>query len=195
MKQQQGFTLIETLIAIFLLTLTVGGLLELAAGGFYSVRYARNQLVADALLQESLEYFHNSRDTAVQNTIDWPTWLASFNVDSSGTQIQGSAGQGCFSSNGCIVDPYATNQKVKACSSTCAPIVFYTSNDLYGYTSSTYPSQNGQTLNTASPTTYVRTITLQQSSPDQVTIVSKVQWLNGSAQKSTSQSILLTRWQ
>ncbi len=175
-----GFTLIETLIAIFILTLTIGGLLELAANGFYSVRYARNQLVADALLQESLEYFHNSRDTSVQNNIDWQSWVNS--------------NQECFSSNGCTVDPYATSQKVKACTANCEPIVFYDNNDLYGYNSSTYPSQNGQTLNGATPTTYVRTITMQQLSPDQVNVTSKITWLNGQSSKTTTQSILLTRW-
>ena len=194
MKHQRGFTLIETLIAIFILTLTVGGMLQLAASGFYSVRYARNQLVADSLLQESLEYFHNSRDTSVQNGVDWQSWVSSFNVDSSGNQVQGSAGQGCFSSNGCTVDPYATSPRIKACSSNCEGIIFYSSNDLYGYRNSTYPSQNGQTLTNATATTYVRTITLQQLSPDQVSVTARVQWLNGQAQKSTTQSILLTRW-
>lgn len=62
MKKQQGFTLIETLIAVFILTLTIGGLLTLAANGYFSVRYARNQIVANNLLQESLEYIRNSRD-------------------------------------------------------------------------------------------------------------------------------------
>ncbi|MDB5255145.1 MAG: seg [Candidatus Nomurabacteria bacterium] len=193
MNKQSGFTLIETLIAIFLLTLTVGALLQLAAGGFYSVRYARNQMVATALLQESLEYMHSSRDTASIAGTDWQTWLTSFSVNQNGTPI-GDTSQGCFSRNGCIVDPYTTVAKVRACDSTCPPITFFTSSGLYGYSSSTYLPINGQSVTSGTATSYVRTITMQINTPDQVTVNTSVTWLNGSSSKTVTQPVLLTKW-
>ncbi len=193
MNKQRGFTLIETLIAIFLLTLTIGALLQLAAGGFYSVRYARNQLVANTLLQESLEYMHNSRDTASIAGADWQTWLTSFSVNENGTPL-GGTDQGCFTRNGCTVDPYTLAAHVKACASTCAPITFFTGSGLYGYANGTYPLINGQSYTSGTDTSYVRTMTMQLNSPDQMTVTATVSWLNGSASKTVSQSVLLTKW-
>ncbi len=181
MNKQAGFTLIETLIAIFILTLTIGGLLSLAANGYFSVRYARNQIVADELVQESLEYIRNSRDTSAQQNQTWAQWTGGFNTN------------GCYSSDGCIVDPYTSNQKVRACIGACEAIVFYPSYGFYGYQDSAYPV--AVTAGTPSATTYVRTITMQPASdPNQLTVTSTVQWLNGLAQQSTSQSILITNW-
>jgi prepilin-type N-terminal cleavage/methylation domain-containing protein len=194
MNKQRGFTLIETLIAIFLLTLTVGALLQLAAGGFYSVRYSRNQLVATALLQESLEYMHNSRDDANQAGVDWQSWLSSFSVNENGTPLGGTT-QGCFGSNGCTVDPYAVAARVRACTGICPSVTFFTSPGLYGYSTSTYPPFNGQTVSGGTATSYVRTISMRLDSPDQVTVTATITWLNGSATKTASQSILLARWQ
>lgn len=176
-----GFTLIETLVAIFLLTLTIGGLLTLAANGYFSVRYARNQIVANNLLQESLEYIRNDRDTTAQQNEPWALWIAGFNS------------QGCFSSSGCIVDPNSTNTHIRACSNGCEAIVFYPGYGFYGYQSSAYPL----VVTTAAPsaTTYVRTITMQQmSDPNQLIITSTVSWMNGLAHRVTTQSILITNW-
>jgi prepilin-type N-terminal cleavage/methylation domain-containing protein len=185
-NRQKGFTLIETLIAIFLLTLTVGGLLELAAGGYYSVRYARNQLVADTMLQESLEYMHNSRDTNLQQGGTWQAWTQGFTA--------------CNSSTGCIVDPYTTGPKVTACrdltsTGECPAISFYPNAGFYGYVGANYPAMNGQSFDTPTATSYVRTITMQPYGADQLQVTSTVQWMNGSVRKSASQSILLTNWQ
>jgi prepilin-type N-terminal cleavage/methylation domain-containing protein len=197
MKKQQGFTLIETLIAIFLLTLTVGGLMTMAANGYYSVRYARNQMVADTLLQESMEYIRNSRDTTIQQGGTWTQWVANFNVSSNGTVLGGPNTQGCFtgsgnSGTGCIIDLYASSASVRACGVTCEAIAFYPGG-LYGYASSSYTSP----LVSGSPTTttYIRTISMQQNgNPDQVIVNSTIQWRNGKSLKTISQSILMTNW-
>ncbi|MDB5188745.1 MAG: seg [Candidatus Nomurabacteria bacterium] len=179
---QKGFTLIETIIAIFLLTMTVGGLLTLTANGYFSVRYARNQITADNLVQESLEYVRNTRDTAFQQGSDWATWLSGFSSN------------GCLTATGCIVDPYTTGSRIRACSIACEAITFYPSMGFYGYADSTYPDY-GQ--NTAPPalSTYVRTITMKQGTdPNQLTVTATLSWLNGTTPKTTTQSILLTNW-
>ncbi len=188
-KQQGGFTLIETMIAVFILTLTVGGLLTIAANGYFSVRYSRNQIVANNLIQESLEYVRNNRDSAFQQGISWQTWTAVF------------ANNG-FTTHGCIIDPYTTSAPIRACAAkACEAITFYPSTGLYGYQSSSYPTvaQSG-----AAPylTTYVRTISMEQGSPNnsinkdpnQLVVTVTISWYNGNTQKTVTQSILLTNW-
>ncbi len=191
MNKQAGFTLIETLIAIFILTLTIGGLLTLAANGYYSVRYSRNQITANDLIEESLEYFHNSRDSAAQQGVGWSQWTADFNVSDDGTVLGGSTPQGCYADSGCTVDLYTTNNHVKACDSTC-PFIYYTTNGYYGYDSSSYPLSID--AGTPTLTTYKRTITMHMNGPDQLIVTSTVTWMNGNTSKSASQSILLTNW-
>ena len=179
MKQQAGFTLIETLIAIFILTLTIGGLLTLAAGGYFSVRYSRNQIVANSLLQESLEYVRNSRDTLFQQNGDWNQWLAGFSD--------------CFTTAGCAIDPYTRGTHVVPAAG--QPIIFYPTFGFYGYAGGSYPSI--VTSGTAPYlTTYVRTVTMKKSDtdPNQVIVNATVAWLNGSTQKTATQSILITNW-
>lgn len=189
---QSGFTLVETLVAILILTLTMGALFTLASGGLFSVRYARNQLVANNLLQETIESVRNDRDTAVQGGADWNSWLASYNVDSSGSlQDPGDLSFGCFSSDGCVVDSYAGT--VKACSGgSCESVRFYPQSNFYGY-EATYPGIETSGVYT---TSYARKITfVPTGNPDQYIVTGEITWLNGSAQKTLTQSILLTNWQ
>lgn len=183
MKHQQGFTLIETLIATFILTLTIGGLLQLAASGYYSVRYARNQLVADTLLQESLEFVHNSRDTNAQAGGDWDTW--------------GSRFSSCIANSstaGCIIDPYSNGAKIRACGNTCPSIVFFQNNGFYGYSGASYPQVNGQPVSGGIATSFIRSMVLTKPNPDQYVFTATVQWMNGSSLKRATQSVLITNW-
>lgn len=192
---QKGFTLVETIIATLILSLSIGALLSLAAGGFFSVRYARNQIVADNLLQESLEYIRKSRDDAFIQGVSWTTWLASLNVNSSGALVDPGTPSGCFVADGCSVDPYTSQFNVKACGATCPSTIFYplSSGGFYGYSGGDYPfSTSGITPIT---TSYVRKITTQKTNSDQQLVVTaQIQWLNGNATKTVSQSMILSNW-
>lgn len=190
-SQQSGFTLIETLIAVLILTLSIGGLLSLAAGGFYSVRYSRNQIVANNLLQESLEYVRNSRDTAVIAGLSWDAWQDTLQTDTNGNQT-GVNSAGCFNTSGCIINPYAVSAPVKQCSGLCPYVLYFPDNAFYGY-SATYPFVP---VAASYQTSFVRTIKINVSStnPDQVIVVGIISWLNGTATKTISQSMLITNW-
>lgn len=189
--QQSGFTLIETLIAVLILTISIGGLLSLAAGGFFSVRYSRNQIVANNLLQESLEYVRNSRDTAFIQGLTWSQWQDTLQTDSSGVQT-GVDSDGCFGGNGCTVNPYTAVAQVKKCTSTCPYIFYYPDNSFYGYNVS-YPfvpaTQPYQT-------TFIRTIKMEPSAitDDQLIVTGTISWLNGSTAKTLTQRMLISNW-
>lgn len=190
-KKQSGFTLIETLVAVLVLSISVGGLLALAAGGFYSVRYARNQIVANNLLQESIEYIRNTRDTAFIQGLSWDQWQDTLQTDTSGNQT-GIDVNGCFSTDGCIINPYSLSASVKQCPGTCPYILYYPDNGFYGY-EATYPFIP---VTPTYQTSFVRTIKIGPSAtnPDQLIVWASIAWLNGTNPRTVSQSILITNW-
>lgn len=188
--KQKGFTLIETLIAILILSISIGGILSLAAGSFYSVRYARNQIVANNLLQESLEYVRNTRDSSFIQGVSWESWQDIFKVNSSGVYTGGSS-DGCFSSDGCIVDVYTSSAKIKQCPGACSYIMYYPDNAFYGYNHS-YPFS---VITAAYQTTFIRTIRMSVSSdPNQIIVTGSISWLNNANPKTISQQMLITNW-
>lgn len=192
--KQKGFTLIETLVAILILSVTMGALMSLAAGGFYSVRYARNQIAANALMQETLEFIRNSRDSAKIQGLTWDQWRQKFYVDQNGAQT-GNPGSGCFSSNRCYIDPHTSDPQIRACSgggSTCPAIQYYANQYFYGYNLN-YPfSTSGQKYQTS----FIRSVEMSNGTvgADQVIVTVTVEWLNGLNTKTVSQKMLLSNW-
>ncbi|MCC6198612.1 prepilin-type N-terminal cleavage/methylation domain-containing protein [Candidatus Nomurabacteria bacterium] len=188
-SSQSGFTLIETVIAILILSLAVGSLITLAASGFFTIRYARNQIVADNLAQEALEYVRNDRDTAFLQGSDWATWLSTLTVDDDGMPT-GDFDAGCFSEDGCSVDPYTSSAKMLACDGDCPKTVLFPDEGFYGYEGGVYPFNQ---LVDAQPveTSYARTLHVSLPTPDQLLVEVTVEWLNGSAHRSITQSTLV----
>ena len=62
--QTTGFTLIETMIAVTIITLSIAGPLTTASRALVSAQIARDQLTASYLAQEGLEYVRAMRDGA-----------------------------------------------------------------------------------------------------------------------------------
>ena len=59
----QGFTIVETLVAITILLVGVLGPLSIAANGIADGMFAKNQLTANYLAQEAIEMVINKRDS------------------------------------------------------------------------------------------------------------------------------------
>ncbi len=186
LTDNHGFTLVETLIAILILSMTIGALMTLAANGFFSVRYARNDIVASSLLQESLEAIRNDRDTAIQRGMLWQDWKDNFGASQKNF---------CFDDRGCTVDVYpleSESVQIRACqSSLCPALMYFTDNNLYGY----YPSMLHPSSDSTNviETTFVRTVYMKESEDgNQVVVTATMQWLNGTVSKRTTQSIIIT---
>lgn len=193
-KKQKGFTLVETLVAVLILTLSIGALLSLAAGGFYSVKYARNQIVGNNLMQESLEYIRNSRDTAMQKGMTWSDWQKTLQVGEDGITDAGAFG-GCFSDQGCIVDPYNMKATVRQCGASCPPVLYYPDNSFYGYAIQNGSGYPFTPVSAPYQTSFVRSINITSAgNPDQLQVDEVVTWFNGSSQKTITQSMLITNW-
>jgi prepilin-type N-terminal cleavage/methylation domain-containing protein len=75
-KITQGFTLIETLVAVLLLSTAVVGPLTVASKGLSAALVARDQMVAFYLAQDAVEYVRFVRDSNKLAGLAWLSGLA-----------------------------------------------------------------------------------------------------------------------
>ena len=188
-----GFTLIETLIAILILTLSIVGPFQIAQGVLSSAYNARDQLVAAGLAQEAVEYARMVRDSNYlynarfgANTV---TWL---------NGMDGNNGPNCYyAANGshpCVVEPRAmdinsllfyANGSLTLCANSTGmscPRPLYV--DAYGI----YNQQNSGTVSK-----YTRVMTLTQINAHETMVTVTVTWENHGA-KSVTVSENLQDW-
>lgn len=107
-KRARGFTLIETLVAVLLLTTSIVGPLTLASKGLSATLIARDQMVAFNLAQDAIEYVRFVRDTnkLVGGSSDW--------LAGNGTGATKDLTP-CLNTLGCQIDP--TSGAIAVCPS------------------------------------------------------------------------------
>lgn len=79
-KNNQGFTLLEALVAVSILMVAVSAPITIAQRGLSSAIYSKDQMVATYLAQDAIEYIKNLRDKSSINSenYDWDAlWLIS----------------------------------------------------------------------------------------------------------------------
>ncbi len=70
---RSGFTLVETLIAVSIFTVSLLGIMSVLASSISNTTYTKQKMVATYLAQEGVEYVRNMRDTYIFYTSngDW----------------------------------------------------------------------------------------------------------------------------
>lgn len=131
---KRGFTIVETLIAVFILVVSIAGPLVFASTALQSSYYAQDQITAFYLTQDVVETIKNIRDQnrfACTNANDWLTC--------SGGGIDLTP---CMSGEYCAIEYLANDNEpqVSMCSGgTCPALNFQSGGSnptyLYGYTS------------------------------------------------------------
>ena len=76
----RGFTIVETLVAITVLMIAIAGPLVVASKGLTAAIYARDQMTATFLAQESMEFIKNFRDNHLHSP-DGNPWLTDGSFD------------------------------------------------------------------------------------------------------------------
>lgn len=192
-----GFTLLETLVAITILTFSVVGPLYAANRAIVAAQVARSQLTASYLAQEGIEYVRSMRDDEylaafaaggpTVSTTAWDNFLT-------GGAGDPAAITGCRAST-CLLDPTrdrgtGSGYALVPCSgSSCTPL-YLLSNGIY-----TQRSDAGGTL-----TPYTRTIQLvdipgtSDTYPDK-RLISRVTWSYHDTVYTVAVTDHLTPWQ
>lgn len=83
-KLGRGFTLVETLVAVSIFTVSILGLLSVLSQGISDTGYAKKKVAAGYLAQEGIECIRNTRDNYFlypDSTHDWGKFVA-LNVSS-----------------------------------------------------------------------------------------------------------------
>lgn len=142
----KGFTLIETLLAIFILSTATVAVLGLTSSGTRSADQSSQTIIAEPLLSQVVEAMRQLRDTNYMSGNDWLT-----GIDPE-----------CTGASGCSLDFSGASPVFTACSGTCPELTIY--NNEYS------TNQSG------TATGFTRTITVTSVSSTEASVAAEVTW-------------------
>ena len=167
-----GFTLVETIVAVFLISFALVAPITAAQRSLTSARNSRDQMTAYFLAEEGLEYVHYRRDlNAIENPNDTNKWLASLTpYDNTGKPFG--------------VDPTANGNEIINCQPiTKCLLYFYSSNNSADHLTGVYSHQNSSGF---SPTIFTRSVQIFEddhaNEPNERRVKATVSWKNNYAQ-------------
>lgn len=172
--ENKGFTLIETLVAITILSFAIVATFGSAQKGLQTSIQSKDQVTAFFLAQEAVEYIKNKRD---ENRITGANWM---------TNISESAGGPCGASNSCYVD--TTSDTIAPCSGGCAVI-----NQDRNSSSSTYGLYGYDAAWT--PTEFTRIINMTSMSASEENLQIVILWSEGTTIRNFTVAESLFDWQ
>ncbi len=171
-----GFTLVETLVAVSIFTMSILGLMSVLASGISNTNYAKEKIIASYLAQEGIEYIRNMRDTEV---------------------LYGS-GNGNARWNKFKSDLNSCNNDTDHACGLKKPLpfgIFQCSASIVNEKCNLYMNDGGyDNISSGADSGFVRKIWLTTSGGDEVKIYSEVEWTQGSGNYSITFSENLFNW-
>ena len=169
-QKRGGFTLVETLVAISIFTVSILGLLAVLSQGVSDIGYAKKKIIAEYLAQEGIEYIRNMRDTNVLYTIPggWNNFKSKISP--------------CVSTGKCGFDNTLFSPDVFVCATHGEQCKLYEDNG--NYNTNLLGADSG----------FVRTVYIDTISQDEMKIFSTVSWTQGSGERSITFSENLFNW-
>jgi prepilin-type N-terminal cleavage/methylation domain-containing protein len=159
---QQGFTIIETLVAISILLISTTGPLSFAQSSLRSSFLARDQVAAFYLAQEAVETIKNIRDNNKIQDSDWLDGLG-----------------GCDPSGGnlvkCNMEVDADEGKyymVECAGERCSPMMYDSANKQFVL-------DDGGGSGSEELSKYTRTVYLKKVGDNELQIIVEVDWTSG----------------
>jgi len=185
-RGNQGFTLIETLIAVAIFSISIISLMSVLGNGLSDIEYAKKKTTATYLAQEGIEYLLNKRNAYVlfsSDPNDWNDFVANFDGGTGNTKCSTSQPPDSDETGQCGFNIAIVNQtnaaSVFICATDASRCHLYFNNGNY----STNPL-NGIDSG------FIRTIWADTSLTDRIEIYSRVSW----EQKSGTHSITMTEY-
>ncbi|MFA5934233.1 MAG: prepilin-type N-terminal cleavage/methylation domain-containing protein [Candidatus Paceibacterota bacterium] len=186
LQVKKGFTLVETLVAVLIFTVSILALISLTATGVADVGYVKNKLTASYLAQEGVEMVRNIRDTdSIINNGGANAWNAFISHTSSCASL----------SIPCQIDGYTNPSEITI--SECTNIlknIDFGCPLYYDYDSQTQIGSGYYKYKTSGAGEFTRLIIVQNIG-NEVRIISKVFWKKGNTTYHVSFKENLTNWQ
>lgn len=180
-----AFSIVETLVAIAILSLAVAAPLTLAQRGLNSSAYARDQITAFYLAQEAVEFIRNVRDN---NNLSNNPWLS------------GLSDTACVSAvSGCGIDsnaPGNLSQQISNCDTDVrhCQLTFNSATGVYGE----QRGGSGNPQNGWQDSIFTRTVKILpvnvSGRADEADITASVSWQSGSIVRSLSVNEKIFNW-
>ncbi len=177
----RGFTLIETLLAVLLLTTAIAGPLTIASRALNSALLVKDQISAFYLAQDAMEYIRFIRDSAcleagsgAEGGCPAGVWMASLSS--------------CIGAVGCAVDSVQNAVYSAAAAPYNGPLMYDTANHWFTYSSLTAVE---------APPRFIRRVTITPSGADEAVVTVTVSWTNiaGITHPAVTIRENLMRWQ
>jgi prepilin-type N-terminal cleavage/methylation domain-containing protein len=171
-KNNKGFTLVETLVAISILSLSILASFTAVSASLSQSYFAKDQVTAFYLVQEAVEYIRNVRDNNGLSNI------ASIAAGGSGVNwLSGISAVGtdpCWFGNYCYID--SPSNSIRACPNpgnfaSCPYLEQNQSTGLFGYAGGTV-------------TKFKRAVQLQQVNANEIIVTVRIDWVSGIFSKS-----------
>jgi type II secretory pathway pseudopilin PulG len=186
-KFTTGFTLVETMFAVFILTSTIVGLMTVVSNSLFAARYARDEITVNYLLQEVIDYIRNDRDTTVflGNGETWDDFFSKYSTPCS------------LALGGCTIDVLNNTDPETCPYGQGCPYLYY---DGYADTSSFYTTDDGINMNgenAKTKTKFRRKIVVVQNATniDEIDVTVTVDWQNGGLPMTRSLKTSFMKWQ
>lgn len=177
-KQESGFTLIETMVAVTVLSVALAALISLTSSNLFLSRYTKNEITANYLMQEVVDYIKNDRDTQVfKGGVVWSDFLNKYKD------------AGCFD-NGCRID--VSKDQVFSCERTDEGDFGDLPCNVFFYDDE---ATNGGFFNyeKGNLDKFKRMVKMTENG-DEVNIKIDIEWKNGNLPKSRSLESSLINW-
>jgi prepilin-type N-terminal cleavage/methylation domain-containing protein len=189
LKNNKGFTLVETLVAISIFSVSAIALLTILSGGITDINYVKNKFIADNLAVEGIEYVRNIRDTNALYSSPAPTGWQAFL--SSFSQCVKNVSDGCYFDNSSL--NYSNRNRpilalsIVPCSQTCPLLKLNNTTGRFEYN-----------INNNATSSFSRKIEVELPSDlnngNELKIYSTVTWREGSRNYETVLSTSLFNW-
>lgn len=185
MMYMKGFTLIETLVAIAILTTAMVAPFYALQESIKSADVSRDEITGSNLAQEGVEYVRSIRDGNYlyvrENPSSTQTWL--YGLD--GTTSNSITSPNCFTPNLCTVDATAL---------ATTPVVSYTSTSSVPVLTLSSASYLYNQANNGTPTIFKRTVQLTTITAWEVRVNVTVAWTTDHIPYVTTVSEYLDNW-
>ncbi len=171
-KNERGFTILESVVAIFIISLAISGVFTAVQRSLSQTIVAKDEVTAFYLAQEAIEIIKNKRDS---------NQLVKIFSNSSATWLDGITSS-CPFNNICSVD--ATNLSISNCGASwgsCSNLRQNGSTNLYNY--STGPTTN-----------FKREIQIESVSSNEIMVTVQVTWSKGGISRSFKAKTHLFNW-